>query len=305
MLKDLKDLWNLIKKYILEGFGVFLGFWAMFNIEHWTKVNQLLLTIYLVILIRYKLKEKKQQKIKQGKTSTLFKMVVKKTETVKILNVGDNADIYVESLFNFSEKIRKEGKDDMKKIGNIFKRLFSAGWANKFTMLGDVSILSVYYVLMEDLFKSYGWRLANQPKAFYIHLIVYSVGLILALIAANGKGLERVEQFLSRINLKTLNTVVDELIDLSIETNAELVNNKLNKAYELLEKVQPYIQEKKYHAFKISLDNVREKLDEHNALKILKEKEERERAEKLAQEILSKQKQVAPTDSNSNIRIRQ
>src|SRR5690606_41372328 len=67
-------------------------------------------------------------------------------------------------------------------------------------LLGDGTLLWVYYILLEDLFTTYGFSFANQPKSFYITFVVYTIGLIIALIGMNGKGLERVEQFLSRVN---------------------------------------------------------------------------------------------------------
>lgn len=282
----MKETWQTVKRYVFDVFGVILGFWTIYNWMDWSKINQILLTVYILMLIKYKWDEKHGKKGAESIFATIYRRIVRKDTTVKILSVSDKAEITVESLFKLNEKIRKEGKEDMKTLKRAFIAFGKILRANKFTLLGDGALLWVYYILLEDLFTTYGFSFANQPKSFYITFVVYTIGLIIALIGMNGKGLERVEQFLSRVNWGKLNGIVDELVGLSIETNAAFVEKQLIKAYDLLEKVQPFIQERQYEAIKKSLDNINNELKRYNALKILEKKRQEEELLQLAKQEL-------------------
>lgn len=283
MKDSLKELWEVIRKYILEGLGVFLGFWAIFNIEYWTKFNQFLLSVYLIILIHHKIKEKKQERVKKKQPISFFNILVKKTDNIKILNIGDNSEIMVESLFNFTEKIRREGKQDMKKVWSMIGRFLTLLRANKFTSAGNIAVTGFYYVLVNDLIAVYDFKLVHQPKAFYIRLLIYTLGLILALIGVNGYGPESINKFFSRINQNELNKVMDSLIGLSVASNVELVKEKLKRAYELLDRVGSYILEKQYTVIKQNLDKIQKEVDRYEAQKLLEAKRKEQELLRLAE----------------------
>lgn len=268
----------------------------------WSKINQILLTVYILMLIKYKWDEKHGKKGAESIFSTIYRRIVRKDTTVKILSVSDKAEITVESLFKLNEKIRKEGKEDMKTLKRAFIAFGRLLRANKITLLGDGSLIGIYYVLLEDLFNTYGFTFVDQPKEFYLTFALYTIGFIILTIAVNGRGLEKVEEFFSRINFRALSGIVDELIGLSIAVNADLVKSKLEKAYTLLDKVQPYIQEKQYDAIKQSLDNVNEELKRYEAKLELEREKKRQELLRIAQQELSSIEQTTTSQNNGDRR---
>lgn len=253
------------------------------------------------MLIKYKWDEKHGKKGAESIFATIYRRIVRKDTTVKILSVSDKAEITVESLFELNEKF-KEGKKDMKNLKNAFIAFGRLLRANKITLLGDGSLIGIYYVLLEDLFNTYGFTFVDQPKEFYLTFALYTIGFIILTIAVNGRGLEKVEEFFSRINFRALSGIVDELIGLSIAVNADLVKSKLEKAYTLLDKVQPYIQEKQYDAIKQSLDNVNEELKRYEAKLELEREKKRQELLRIAQQEFSSTDQTTISQNNGDRR---
>lgn len=178
----------------------------------------------------------------------------------------------------------KGGKDKMK---HIFKSLKSFVWANKFTLSGNFSLIALYVILLDELFVKFGYTFINQSQEFYIRFGIYSVALIISLIATNGFGWENIEKFISRVNQNKLNKILDKLTDLSVELKPDLVEKSLKEAYFLLEKIEPFIKEKLYQEIKNKLDEIDLKLKKYKANKIIEEEKKRQELLRLAQQELN------------------
>jgi hypothetical protein len=299
-----KEIWDIVKKYMFDIWGIFLGAWYAIKLDSISKFNQILLTVYILMLIRYKILEKRGKNPRENMLTKLFNKVIGRNQSVRSLNVGLNAEIQVEAIINLSEKIRKEGPEDMKTIWKQFGKGLTFARANKFTSLGNISVLGFYYTLMDELFKVHGYTLSNQSKVFYIWFGIYTVGALFALVAANGWGWDTIESYFTRKNKNKLTKLIDSLIGLSIATNAELVKEKLVLAFDLLEKVQPFIREEKYKNIKSSLTNISQELRKYNANKLLEEEKEKEELLRLAKQELQPQSPTSePPKEKQHIRL--
>jgi hypothetical protein len=181
-------------------------------------------------------------------------------------------------------QILKGGKNKMK---NLWKTLIGMIRANKFTLTGNFSIIALYAILLDELFVKFGYTFINQPNEFYIRGGVYTLGFIFALIATNGFGWERIEKWIARVNEKKIKKALEVLAELSIEYKPDVVGEKLTEANILLEKIQPFIQEKLYQEIKNKLDEINTRLKKYNANKLLQQEKERQELLKLAQQELN------------------
>jgi hypothetical protein len=294
------EIWGILKKYIVDIWGILLGTWYVLKIDDISKINQIAIFFYLMLLFKIKIEERYGKRTKSNTATSLFRKIVKKNKSVKYLDVGDNAEIQVKFVINLYDKIRKEGPEDMKTIWKYFGKGLTFARANKFTSLGNISILGFYYTLMEDLFKTYGYSVTDQPNRFYTWFILYTLGTLLALIAANGYGWDTIESFFARTNKNRLNKLMDGLIGLSISTNAELVKEKLIHAFELLEKVKPFIREEQYKNIKVSLANINQELKKYNANKVLQQEAEKEELLALAKQMQQSSNDLTPVPPQHN-----
>jgi hypothetical protein len=210
----------------------------------------------------------------------------------------------IRTTFEEGEKfyyfIKKKGLSKyMKKFINALTYIFKA---NPKTSAGNVAVLGFYAAIGDLLIEKYHFTFANYElvsKWFFILFGLATLGSIIGLFAVNGGGLETLTKWIERINHENLNKLVDELIGLSVKAYPDQVKLKLKEAYELLDKVKPYIREVDHNGIKQKLDMANLELKRLNASKVLEQEKERQELLEMAQQM---QQSEHPQD---NIKIHQ
>lgn len=200
------------------------------------------------------------------KTPLLQKVKAKPEKYDKFANDDENLDKMSEDLKGVFETM----KEIFIKSFYLLGRLLKLGWLNKFTTLTNITLLTVYYEYVNELFDNY----TPWSKQFNIWLGVYSFILIIGLLGANGYGFEPINKALSRIYEKKLKGLIAELQNVNVkealrslttldfEINKNKLLSKLEKGRKLLTFLQPIIKEQTYNEWKSWIDKVAIDIDE-------------------------------------------
>lgn len=282
MVKFLSELWKIVNKYLGDIWTITISTWYFIRVEDMSKLNQLIITIYLLFLFCHAYR-KRYPKTKKHKVTKVAETVVKRNNTVRFLVTEEGLEQTAESGLNLYDKIRKDGFKDMKKIITLVVKNI---WANKVTSGGVAFIIYFYYILVEELFNTNHIvnfiAFTSQNNAFYKWFIIYTLGLILGLMASNGKGLETFAQWVARINYKSL---VKKVVFLEGVTTIEIVNTtRIEKIINIATKLLRFsikvgaINEKEYKEFYYIIDSAQKFIDEYNARKIVERRKREDEA---------------------------
>lgn len=234
-----------------------------------------------------------------------------RTRPERYMKMIETEDVTIIFLFiQFIERIVKTMKNIGKSIIQVLALVFKL---NPKTSGANAAVLGLYYAIMRELFIRYHlmdftWELlTNQNDEFYKWLILYTVGLIVALLGVNSIGWEDFNKWTARINLNKLNKIRNQLIKLDVTLDTEIVERALNKAYLLLKIVKVFIREEEYNKIKLYLDDVDYNLRMFEAKRTLEDEERRQENLRLAQQhkqqLGQKERQEQPTLQDNNYRI--
>lgn len=269
MKEIITELIKLIKKYLYDGWALLTTAWYLIKVDELSKLNQLLITVYLLFLYLNKILSRYGHKLKK---IPLLKKVIndKQIKNLSVIENNNYLNDQTDRTLDSIEKIGKEGREDMKNflgiVGKVLNYLFRV---NLFTNTGNVILIYVYYEYVRTMFEKNNY-VFNQHV--YIKLGIYTAILILGLIAVNGKGLESFTEWYKRKDMKWLRTLVDKLVGLDVGMNTHVISKSLLVAYNLLERLKVFIREEEYRDLKEILDGVKYKLNTYEAQKAIEKR---------------------------------
>jgi hypothetical protein len=276
----LKEALKILSKYLDSIWTLFMTTWFFIKVEELSKLNQLLVTGYLLFLYFTKITKRYENKLIKIK---VLRKIIYRNRSIKSIAISEDSNYFenqVDNTLNAFEKITKKGwREDMK---NLFKLI----WSNKFTAGGTMGVLATLYMLTEELLRTNNYQF---NKTVIITLVVYAIVGLWTLFGVNGVGWETIDKVFARVNTKQFNKALNGLVALDVALDTDIIKDNLPKGYKLLEAIKSFIKEADHRAFKSTLDNIQSKVDEHEALVEL---ERRKRTDALIAK-LSNQPQVA------------